>query len=269
VFVHEFGGDLRAWEPQVRYFGRSYTCITYNARGYPPSSVPQDDASYSQQRAVDDLRCVLDSLCDGPAHVVGNSMGGFCALHFALQHSEKVRSVVVAGCGYGAAPEGRASFQEESARIADHFAAHGAAQTAEWYAFGPSRLQLLAKDPRGHAEHHSQLAEHDATGSALTMRNVQRLRPSLYEMTDELRACRTPALVIVGDEDDGALDASVMLKRQIATAGLCVMPNTGHLTNLEEPAAFNRAVADLFAAAEAGKWPVRDPRSVSASVTGA
>ena len=47
IFIHEFASDIRGWEAQVRYFSRSYRCIAYNARGYPPSDVP-DDASFSR-----------------------------------------------------------------------------------------------------------------------------------------------------------------------------------------------------------------------------
>src|SRR5690242_11767875 len=77
VFVHEFAGDYRSWEPQVRHFARRYRCITYNARGYPPSDVPVEVDRYSQQRSRDDVRCVLDGLKIERAHIVGLSMGGF------------------------------------------------------------------------------------------------------------------------------------------------------------------------------------------------
>ena len=75
VFVHEFAGDWRTWEPQLRHFSRRYRCIAYNARGYPPSDVPADVERYSQQRARDDILGVLDALGLRRAHVVGNSMG--------------------------------------------------------------------------------------------------------------------------------------------------------------------------------------------------
>jgi len=79
VFIHEFAGDYRSWEQQVRYFGRYYRCIAVNARGYPPSDVPQDGEKYSQDRARDDIRATLDALKIDKAHVVGLSMGGFAA----------------------------------------------------------------------------------------------------------------------------------------------------------------------------------------------
>ena len=107
VFVHEFAGDYRTWESQVRYFARCYRCIAYNARGYPPSDVPADGKHYSQDRARDDIRAVLDALKIDKAHIVGLSMGGFAALHFGFTYPHRARSLVVAGCGYGTAPDKR------------------------------------------------------------------------------------------------------------------------------------------------------------------
>src|SRR5215471_17126689 len=105
VFIHEFAGDHRSWEPQVRYFSAAYRCVTYAARGYPPSQVPADPAAYSQARAVADAVAVLDGLDIEKTHVVGLSMGGFAALHLVLRHPGRVISAVVAGTGYGAQPE--------------------------------------------------------------------------------------------------------------------------------------------------------------------
>src|ERR1700757_4743357 len=102
IFVHEFAGDIRSYELQIRYFARRYRCIVYNARGYPPSDVPEDPARYSQERARDDIRAVLDGLGIAKAHVVGVSMGGFATLHSGLSYPDRALSLVVAGCGYGA-----------------------------------------------------------------------------------------------------------------------------------------------------------------------
>ena len=87
---------------QIRHFGRLYRCIAYNARGYPPSDVPDDVERYSQDRARDDIRAVLDALKIDKAHIVGLSMGGFATLHFGFTYPQRARSLVIAGCGYGA-----------------------------------------------------------------------------------------------------------------------------------------------------------------------
>jgi pimeloyl-ACP methyl ester carboxylesterase len=268
LFVHEFAGDHRSWEPQVRYFSGAYRCVTYAARGYPPSDVPTDPAKYSQERAVADAIAVLDDLGIARAHVVGLSMGGFTALHLALAHPDRISSAVVAGAGYGAQPERADAFRAESMITAAAFAAEGAAKVAERYAVGPARVQFQNKNPRGWAEFAAALAGHSSLGSALTMRGVQAARPSLYALTDELAKVRIPVLILVGDEDEGCLEPALMLKRTIPAAGLVVLPRTGHTANLEEPDVFNHAVDRFLTAQARGTWRERDPRSVSASATG-
>jgi pimeloyl-ACP methyl ester carboxylesterase len=268
LFVHEFAGDHRSWEPQVRFFSGGYRCVTYAARGYPPSDVPTDAGAYSQERAVADAISVLDGLGIEQAHVVGLSMGGFTALHLALGHPGRVRSAVVAGAGYGAEPERADAFRAESVLTAAAFATEGAAKVAERYAVGPARVQFQNKNPRGWAEFAAALAGHSSLGSALTMRGVQAARPSLYALADELARIAVPVLVLVGDEDEGCLEPALMLKRTIPAAGLAVLPRTGHTANLEEPDVFNRAVDTFLASVARGAWPARDPRSRSASATG-
>lgn len=268
LFIHEFAGDYRSWEPQVRAFSRRYRCITYNARGYPPSDVPTDPAMYSQARAVADAIAVLDQAGVDQAHVVGLSMGGFCTLHLGLRHPRRTRSLVVAGCGYGARPDQRAAFAAESEAIASAFETHGAERVARWYTVGPGRVQFQNKDPRGWAEFARQFAEHSAAGAALTMRGVQRERPSLYDLGDDLRRLTVPTLIVAGDEDEACLEPDLMLKRTIPSAALVVLPRTGHTCNLEDPALFNQTVQAFLATVESGRWELRDPRSLSTGTSG-
>jgi len=268
VFVHEFGGDLRSWEPQVRYFSRRYRCIAYNARGYPPSDVPEDFERYSQARARDDIRAVLDALKIDKAHVVGLSMGGFATLHFGFTYPDRARSLVIAGCGYGAEPDKRAQFAAEAEASAKRFEELTMAKAAEAYALGPTRVQHQNRDPRGWREFADQFAEHSTEGAALTMRGVQAKRPSLFELVDKMKAVTAPTLIMTGDEDWPCIEPGVLMKKTISTAALVVMPNAGHNINLEDPAAFNAHLAELFAAADAGTWPTRDPRAMAGSILG-
>jgi pimeloyl-ACP methyl ester carboxylesterase len=268
VFVHEFAGDIRSYEPQVRYFSRRYRCIVYNARGYPPSDVPEDFERYSQQRACDDIRAVLDALKIAKAHIVGISMGGFAVLHFGFNYPERSDSLVVAGCGYGAEPGKRQQFHDETARTAAQIAAKGMPEVAKTYGAGPTRVQYANKDPRGYAEFMAQLSEHSTLGSANTMRGVQARRPSLYDLVNKMKALEVPTLVATGDEDDPCLEPGLLMKRHIPTAALVVLPNTGHALNLEEPDLFNRACDDFFHQVEAGRWPRRDPRANTGSILG-
>ena len=106
------------------------------------------------------------------------------------------------------------------------------------------------------------LAEHDAKGSANTSRGFQGARPSLYDFEGGIRKLATPALIVVGDEDERCIEPSLFLKRRIAASGLVMFPKTGHVVNLEEPDLFNQAVGEFLARVDAGRWPPRDPRTM-------
>ena len=266
VFVHEFGGNWQSWELQLRHFSRRHRCITFAARGYPPSDVPSDVERYSQANAATDILAVLDGAGIDRAHVVGLSMGGFAALHFGLEHPARALSLVVAGAGYGAEKEFADYFRKVSLEVAAQFESLGSAHFAETYALGASRVQFQNKDPRGWREFADLLGRHSAMGAANTMRGVQARRPSLYDLEARLRAMTVPTLVITGDEDDHCLQPGLYLKRVIPACGLLVLPKTGHTLNLEEPALFNQFVGDFIASVEAGRWAPRDPRANPAQV---
>jgi pimeloyl-ACP methyl ester carboxylesterase len=268
IFVHEFAGDHRAWEPQMRHFARRYRAITYSARGYPPSDVPDDAARYSQARATDDIAAVLDHLKIVKAHVVGLSMGGFATLHFGFRHPARALSLCVAGCGYGAEKGQRDKFQAEVAAVAAFLAENDGAAFADKYAFGPTRVQFENKDPRGFAEFRQQLAEHSTLGARNTQLGVQGQRPSLYDLVDQMKALTVPVLVLTGDEDWPCLQPALLMKQTIPTAALSVMPNCGHTINIEAPDEFNRIVGDFIAQVDAGRWPTRDPRAMTTSILG-
>jgi pimeloyl-ACP methyl ester carboxylesterase len=265
VLVHEFAGDHRSYEPQLRHFARRYRVIAYNARGYPPSDVPAELERYSQDRARDDIRAVLDALGIAKAHVIGISMGSYAALHFGLAYPERALSLVLGGCGHGSMrdPAERAQFQKDAEESAALLEARGMAPFATNYAVSPTRVPFRRKDPRGWAEFAQQLAEHSATGSAMTLRGVQARRPSLYDLADRPAKVALPVLIATGDEDWPCLEPALFLKRTIPNAALAMLPNTGHTLNLEEPALFDRLCDDFFHQVETGRWAVRELRTIS------
>jgi len=268
IFVHEFAGDHRSWETQMRHFGQRYRAITYAARGYPPSDVPAEVAKYSQARAADDIASVLDHLGIAKAHVVGLSMGGFATLHFGFRHPARAMSLCVAGCGYGAEAGQREKFRSEVDAVAAFLDSQGIEAFAAKYAYGPTRVQFENKDPRGFAEFRQQLAEHSAVGARNTQLGVQKERPSLYDLVDQMKALTVPTLILTGDEDWPCLQPALLMKQTIPSAALSVMPNCGHTINIEDPDQFNRLVGEFLVQVDAGRWPMRDPRAMVASITG-
>ena len=192
LFLHEFGGHYLSWEPQVRYFSRRYRCITYAARGWPPSDVPDDVAAYSQARAADDAAAVMAALGLAKAHLVGLSMGATAGIEFAIRHPGKALSLAIAAGGGGGSsdPAQKARFQQDCETFAERIEREGMPAMAELYCAGPARVQYRDKDPRGWAEFKQQFADGSATGHALTMLGVQGARQPLFERTAELRRSR-------------------------------------------------------------------------------
>ncbi|MDB5414878.1 MAG: alpha/beta hydrolase [Rubritepida sp.] len=242
LFVHEFAADHREWEGQVRHFSRSHRVITYAARGYPPSEVPEDPTLYGQDHSANDILAVLDGLGVARAHIVGLSMGAFASLLFALRHPERASAVVLAGVGGGSELSELEAFRRTQEGNAQRLLAVGWHQEAIDLAHAANRIQLKRKDPRGWEEFVAHLREHSALGSALTRRHYQGGRDPVYHWEEQLRGLNLPILLAVGDEDGPCIDASVFLKRVLPDALLWMAPGTGHAINLEEPAAFNREV---------------------------
>lgn len=255
LFCHEFAGDHRSWEPQVRFFARRYRTITYSMRGYHPSTIPPDAAAYSEEQNVEDAYELLRFLGIERAHVVGLSMGGNQTLKLGLAHPEVCLSLVVAGAGFGSTNP--AEFRANALETADLVDRVGMDQFAETYGRGPSRLRFEQKDPHGFAAFMLQLKDHSTVGSAMTMRNVQGKRKTVYEVADELPGLNVPTLIVSGDEDELALEPALLMKRKIPNSGLLIVPKTGHTVNLEEPALFNQAVLDFVTAVEQGAWTAR------------
>ena len=254
IFVHEFASDIRGWKYQLRHFSRDYRCIAYNARGYPPSDVPQDAASYSWELAVDDIATVVQGLSIERAHLVGLSMGGYTALQFGLRHPEKVSAIFAAAVGSGSHPAQRDAWLRETSVLARTFEDRGINGIAERMARGPTRIQLKYKDPKGWQEFVARLVELSPRGLSHTMARCQALRPSLHDLRDQLSGLTVPVLLAVGDEDSACLETNLMLKSVLPNSGVWICPNTGHGINLEEPAAFNAQIERFLAAVDRGSW---------------
>ena len=255
VFCHEFAGDYRSWELQVRAFDRLYRCITYCHRGYPPSSVPTHLEAYSQDHLIEDLRGLLDHLGLQQAHIVGFSMGGSVVLNLALRYPDLCRSITVVGTGAGST--NRERFERDIHATVQLIRSRGIRVFANTYAEGPTRQPYKRKDPYGWSVFREQLAEHAADGQAYSMQGVMLSRPTIFSLEPGLRELNVPALIAIGDEDEPCVDVAVFLKRTLPLAGLLVLPQSGHAINLEEPAIFNASVLEFFRMVESDRWPAR------------
>jgi pimeloyl-ACP methyl ester carboxylesterase len=136
------------------------------------------------------------------------------------------------------------------------------------YGIGAARVQLQNKDPRGFAEYLQQFHQHSGLGAANTLLGVQCHRPSIYDLVEPMKKMTVPTLIMLGDEEEQALEANLLMKRCIPTAGLAIFPKSGHAINLEEPALFNQLLEDFLHRVETGHWGPRDARSTIPSIYG-
>ena len=231
VFLHEFSGDLWSWEKQIQHFSRRYRCVAFNARGYPPSEVPESPSRYSHKHAVDDVAVVMRRLEIGKAPMIGIGSGGD--------------------------PRNAAAFKRDAEARARLYEEGGLAEVLKRLRKADNRIQLKRKNPRAFEDFCRRFMQHSAQGCAHITRRVMARRPSLFSMERALRAMKTPVHVVVGDEDPGALSSGLFMKQVSPAVRLSVLPATGHLVNLEEPDLFHRLTEDFFALVESKKWRPR------------
>jgi pimeloyl-ACP methyl ester carboxylesterase len=254
VFVHEFSGDLWSWEKQLQHFSRRYRCIAFNARGYPPSDVPKALSAYSHRHAVDDIAAVMRALGVRKAHIMGCSMGSRSTLDFGLDYPRMAISLTMIGIGSGLDPRNKREHDKAIDARARHYEQDGLATVLKGLKVAPNRIQLKRKNPRAFDDFCRRFLQHSAQGSANITRRVQGRRQSLYAMTRALKGLRVPSHVVVGDEDPGAIDSGLFMKRVSPAVRLSVIPDTGHLVNLEEPDLLHRLTEDFYALVESGRW---------------
>jgi len=180
VLAHEFSGGYKSWQPQVDALSRHCRLLVYNNRGYPPSTVPDDPDAYSQEQSIEDLRQLMDHVGVERPVLGGFSMGGSIALNFGLAHPDRIRALVLAGTGTGSID--KAQNTRDFGPIADRFLTDGPAKVGEDYLRGPTRIQLLRKNPAAWKKLYAEFSELSPMGMAYTLRGVQLKRPTMYEL---------------------------------------------------------------------------------------
>ena len=243
VLCHEFAGSHESWKVQIEYFSSKYLVVTYNARGYPPSDVPDNIESYSQELAVEDLYHLLGHLGIQKAHLCGLSMGSHTTLHFGLKYPSMTQALIVAGLN-GWSTEPGAS-RRKGAALADRLETQGINAMGD-YTRSPTRIQLLRKRREVWTEFDNLFQNQSPKGLAMSLRGILGRRPSIFDLKPELLELKIPTLIIAGEEDIPCIEPAKFMKRWISTSSLALFPGTGHTVNLEEPELFNDTVGSFL-----------------------
>ena len=225
VLSHGYGASAAMWEPNLAALAADRAVLTWDMRGHGRSGSPDDPAEYSEAATVADLAALLDSQGIDRAVIGGLSLGGYMSLAFWLACPERVAALVLCDTGPGYRKDAaREQWNDRAAATADRFERDGLAALSgspETQAAGHGSALGLARAARG------MLAQRDARVMAA------------------LPAIDVPVLVLVGDRDEPFLGAADYMAAKIPTATKAVIPDAGHASNIDQPAAFNQAVGDF------------------------
>jgi pimeloyl-ACP methyl ester carboxylesterase len=232
------------FRPQVEpLVAAGFRVVLWDYRGHGRSGVPEDPAAYSMARVVDDLGRVLDWAAPGRRAALGGlSFGGLASLHFALARPERVRALLLFSSGPGfKKPEAQAGWEAQVGRIADRLEKIGFEGFAEGRSGGTAigrRPELPAAQAAGRA-----IEAQDPRGVARFGRRIAGPVPGVI---DELARIDVPALVLVGALDTAYLRAAEVMSAKLPRARYVVIPDAGHVVNVEQADAFNRALIEFL-----------------------
>ena len=219
VCTHGWGASAEMWRGQAEAFADAYRVVAWDMRGHGQSDSPPDDALYSRELTVEDLRTLLDQLGIQRAVIMGHSLGGYMSLTFALRHPERVRALVLQGCGPGYRnPSGRQQWNEsrhERAKLIEERGFDYNEGGAEVRVSSHRSTQGLARSARG------MLTQHDSF------------------VIDHVAEIAVPTLLLVGEDDAPFRNAIDYMERKIAGAQKRIFAGAGHGANVEQPEEFN------------------------------
>lgn len=230
VFIHGFTLDHRMWQPQVEFFSRNYQVITYDARGFGKSSIPTGPYSHD-----DDLHALLEHLGTERAHIVGLSMGGRIATNFTLAYPDEVRSLTLMDS-----------------------ALDGYKSTVDWNMHAKNVGIEGAKENWLNHEVFMETRKHpkvvvtlrpiieDYSGWHWLHKDIQ--QPADSHARTRLNEITAPTLIIVGEKDLAYFhDIATVIEAGIAESRKVIVPDAGHMVNMEKPVAVNTLLVEFIA----------------------
>ena len=239
VFAHGLGGNHMSWWQQLPHFARTHTCVAFAHRGFPPSSsVP---GSRAPDAYADDLAALLDSLNLQEAVLVGQSMGGWTCLEYALREPKRVRALVMASTSgtldYNQLDD--AEVREWTRRAPDALA-----QLAK-QGIHPAAGERMAREQPALAQLYSQISDlSDATFREDVRKRLMELRTRPPALLAELEM---PVLFITGDEDWVFPSAAGPALGALPPNGRAVrVPAAGHSVYFERAAKFNELLETVI-----------------------
>jgi 3-oxoadipate enol-lactonase len=236
LFLHAFPLDRSMWGPQLGALVRQGRCIAADYRGFGGTTPAPP---YSMDQYADDAAGLLDGVGSEPAIVVGLSMGGYVAFALWRRHRAKVRALVLADTRAGVdSEEGR----DKRRRMIEVARSRGAATVAEMQIGSMVGSTTRERRPAVVETIRAMMAAAPVEGIV----GAQEAMLTRADSTSTLSTIDVPTLILVGGEDalTPPTEARAMHEK-IRGSRLEVLDQSGHICNLEQPAAFNHLVGEF------------------------
>lgn len=238
IFIHAFPLNQSIWDDQVAALKQSYRTITLDLRGFGSSDAPA--GPYSMEEMAADVRALMTKIGLDDAVFVGLSMGGYISLAFYRSYPEQVRALVLA--------DTRASADDEEGRERRMRSAERAEREGAQAIAGEMLPMLLAPETiEKNAALVARVRAMIESNSPSAIASAQRAMAGRPDSSRLIERMNIPVLVIVGSEDSlTKVEESKAMSDKIPGSRLRVIEGAGHLSNVERPAEFNRALADFL-----------------------
>jgi 3-oxoadipate enol-lactonase len=242
VLAYGLGGNTRMWASQIDAFASRYRLILWDPRGHGQSDSPPHSKQYGMEISVQDLRGLLDDLGIGRAYLGGQSMGGGIAVRFALSYPERVAALLIIDSASASGMPMSAAMRTMREKTIELAETQGMEAVADYVMTANPNLRTQAEaSPEARQRLRQMFLDLSPIGYAHTIRTlIEETFP-----TEQLSTLTMPTLVLVGDEDP-ALEAAKMTHQKIRGSHLVILPQAGHLSNLDAPEAFNNSVLDFL-----------------------
>jgi pimeloyl-ACP methyl ester carboxylesterase len=231
LLTHGYTSSSHMWAPNLAALTQRHRVITWDLRGHGRSDYPDDVELYREALAVADMAAVLDAEGERRAIIGGLSLGGYLSLAFHLAHPERTAALMLFDTGPGyKRDDGRDEWNRIAVAYAEGFESRG--------------LDALPSTGRSEVRRD---VHRNADGLARSARGT--LTQHDARVIESLPAIAVPTLVLVGDRDKPFLSATDYMAAKIPGATKVVLADAGHAANIDQPEAFDRAVADFLAGA--------------------
>ncbi len=242
ILTYGLGGSTSEWAPQVPVLSRDHRLILWDARGHGQSDSPREGDKYGMDISAGDLLGLMDRLEISRAYVGGLSMGGGISTRFTLANPDRVDALLIidsaSASGVSFSPE-TIAMREKTIELALNVGMEAVGRYA--VEENPNMAGRVKRDPGAVKEIMDMYLALDPVGYAHSIRAIL----DADSITDRLSEIRVPTLVLAGDEDP-ALEPARLTHEKIAGSKFVVIPGAGHLSNLDQPDAFNVEVSTFL-----------------------